>query len=163
MPSAADIGAASAEEVSRLKDDIGDAWTSGKTYAVGDYCISGNRLYKCKTAHTAGGVFNPDYWESVVVGKELSNLSGIFKIVSGGYLPNNDFNIPQEYRRNGEWVVYSFQQYSNNTPDKFSSGFVFLYYNNDSILYGGQYAFTNGSIYWRTLVSGTYSNWNKIS
>lgn len=105
---AVDVGAATDEEVSQLKDDkldktataadsaklggklpaeyasasvaaaheasIGDAWTSGKTYAVGDYCISGNRLYKCKTAHTAGSAFNADYWDAVSASGEIAKL-----------------------------------------------------------------------------------------
>ena len=67
-------GVATAEEVSSLKGDIGDAWASGTTYAVGDYCISGNRLYKCKTAHTAGSAFNANYWDAVSVGDTLRIL-----------------------------------------------------------------------------------------
>ena len=68
------LGAASAESVNQLKNDIGDAWASGTTYAVGDYCISGNRLYKCKTAHTAGSAFNANYWDAVSVGDTLRIL-----------------------------------------------------------------------------------------
>ena len=63
---------ATGDVVSQLKDDIGDAWSSGKTYAVGDYCISGNRLYKCKTAHTAGSAFDADYWDAVSVASQIS-------------------------------------------------------------------------------------------
>lgn len=153
---------ATAQSVNQLKDDIGDAWTSGKTYAVGDYCISGNQLYKCKIAHTAESVFNVDYWENSIVGNELSKLSDIFKIVSGGYLPNNDFNIPREYRRYGEWIIYNFLQGSTNTPYAKASGFVLTYYNLDSILYGGQYVFANGSILGRTLTNDIYGNWKQI-
>lgn len=88
------LGAASAESVNQLKDDltaehtaranadqalandIGDAWASGTTYAVGDYCISGNRLYKCKTAHTAGSAFNANYWDAVNMAVEVKNKLG---------------------------------------------------------------------------------------
>ena len=56
-----------------------DAWTSGKTYAVGDYCISGNHLYKCKTAHTAGSAFNVDYWDAVSVSGEILSLKTTYK------------------------------------------------------------------------------------
>lgn len=59
-------------KINQLKNDLADAWTSGKTYAVGDYCISGNRLYKCKTAHTAGSSFNADYWDAVSVAGQIS-------------------------------------------------------------------------------------------
>ena len=58
-----------------LANDIGDAWASGTTYAVGDYCIYGNQLYKCKTANTAGSVFSVGYWDAVSVGDMLQILS----------------------------------------------------------------------------------------
>lgn len=67
------IGAASGKEVIELKDDLADAWVRGKTYAVGDYCISGNRLYKCKTVHTAGSAFSADYWHAVNIAGEVKN------------------------------------------------------------------------------------------
>lgn len=56
------------------KSSIGDAWTAGKTYAVDDYCISCNRLYKCKTAHTAGSAFNAAYWGAVSVSGEIKAI-----------------------------------------------------------------------------------------
>ena len=72
---------ASAEALSSLKNDIGDAWASGTTYAVGDYCISGNQLYKCKTAHTAGSAFSADYWDAANVSNEIKQaLSGISEL-----------------------------------------------------------------------------------
>lgn len=70
---------APAEEVSQLKSDIGDAWTSGKTYVVGDYCICDNRLYKCKTAHTAGSSFTSSYWDSISITRELSNKGKYYR------------------------------------------------------------------------------------
>lgn len=73
---------APAEEVSKLKDVISDAWTAGKNYAVGDYCISGNQLYKCKTAHTAGSSFNADYWDAVSVADQISENNVSIKRIS---------------------------------------------------------------------------------
>lgn len=177
--SVTDLNAATNEKINRLKNDltaeqtaresavqalandISDAWIPGKTYAVGDYCINENLLYKCKTDHTAGSVFEPNYWINVIVGNELSNLSGFFKIVSGGLLPNNNFNIPTEYRRIGEWIVYNFKGSPSNSPQN-GSGYVFTYYNADSIQYGGQYAFINGSVYGRILLADTYGAWKSI-
>lgn len=95
---ASDIGYGDSDvgsSLSQLKDDIGDAWVSGKTYAVGDYCISGNRLYKCKTEHTAGSAFDAAYWDAVSVAGELSAkyvyksdtlASSYADIVTGGYI-----------------------------------------------------------------------------
>lgn len=89
---------ASAAEVSQLKNDIGDAWTSGKTYAVGDYCISGNRLYKCKTAHTAGSAFSADYWDAVNVTGEIGKLRLRTKIVDIGGVKINEGNGDYKYK-----------------------------------------------------------------
>ena len=56
---------------------IGDAWASGHAYAVGDYCIDGNVLYKCKTAHTSSASNRPpyaSYWDAVSVASELQAI-----------------------------------------------------------------------------------------
>ena len=55
---------------------IGDAWVSGHAYAVDDYCIDGNVLYKCKTAHTSSASNRPpyaSYWDAVSVASELAS------------------------------------------------------------------------------------------
>lgn len=57
------------------KSSIGDAWTAGKTYAVGDYCISNNKLYKCKIQHTAGSVFDTTYWDTVSVASITNDIN----------------------------------------------------------------------------------------
>ena len=89
------LGAASAESVNQLKNDISDAWASGTTYAVGDYCISGNRLYKCKTAHTAGSAFNADYWDAVSLAGEIkSRLDWVYL---GGYDSSDNTSIDITY------------------------------------------------------------------
>ena len=76
---------ASTEEVSKLKDDLADAWASGKTYAIGDYCISSNQLYKCKTAHTAGGAFNPAYWVAAKVANEITAIGNVVDALKPTY------------------------------------------------------------------------------
>ena len=75
-----DTQAANKGYVDVLKDNLADAWTNGKTYAVGDYCISGNQLYKCKTAHTSGSTFNQTYWEATSITYELSKRLNSNKI-----------------------------------------------------------------------------------
>ena len=91
-----DLGAASAESVSSLKSEIaaqessiGDAWTSGKTYTVGDYCISRNQLYKCKTAHTAGSTFNLGYWITSNVCAEIKANNDTYTIDASKFFADN--------------------------------------------------------------------------
>lgn len=75
------------------KASIGDAWTSGKTYAVGDYCIIGNQLYKCKTAHTAGSAFNADYWDAVSVAGEILTIGRKLYVITKYTDANTDVSI----------------------------------------------------------------------
>lgn len=71
------------------KSSIGDAWTAGKTYAVGDYCISGNQLYKCKTAHTAGSTFNLGYWVTSNVCAEIKANNDTYTIDASKFFADN--------------------------------------------------------------------------
>ena len=92
----ANIGAADEETVNQLKSEIaaqessiGDAWTSGKTYTVGDYCISRNQLYKCKTAHTAGSTFNLGYWVTSNVCAEIKANNDTYTIDASKFFADN--------------------------------------------------------------------------
>ena len=55
---------------------IGDAWVLGHAYAVGDYSIDANGLYKNGTAHTSNATNRPSvnqsgYWILVTVASQL--------------------------------------------------------------------------------------------
>ena len=69
------------EAVDQLSQQISDEWAAGKSYAKGDFCIDGNTLYKCKTAHTAGQTFNETYWQKTNVTQELHPIYS--KIIVG--------------------------------------------------------------------------------
>lgn len=57
------------------KKNIGDAFSSEKTYAVGEYAIYGNELYKF-TAEKVAGEWDPDVVMAVKVADELNSLNG---------------------------------------------------------------------------------------
>ena len=61
---------------------ISDAWVTSHAYAVGDYCIDGNGLYKCKTAHTSSlsnrPLFDTSYWDAVSVASQLGAYRELF-------------------------------------------------------------------------------------
>lgn len=78
------IDAASTGELNQLKDDIdgiiSDAWSADKTYAVGDYCIYNNALWRClvsvsgsQHAPTNGSV----EWVKCSVATEISTLNRV--------------------------------------------------------------------------------------
>lgn len=62
-------------DISETQDIISDAWSSSKTYAAGEYCISGNKLYKCLVANTGTQPPNTTYWEETTCAEELSQLN----------------------------------------------------------------------------------------
>lgn len=68
-----DLGAATAKEVSQLKDEIGDEWTAGQ-YDVGTYKIYANALWKAVRDTTAQPGTNSD-WVRCSVSGELETLN----------------------------------------------------------------------------------------
>ena len=71
------------------KDVISDKYDSSKTYAVGDYCIYNDTLYKCKTEITSAEEFASSKWEATNCGKEFevlnSNLKKDYKVSTLSY------------------------------------------------------------------------------
>lgn len=73
---AADVGATSADELNQLKSEkanasiVSDAWTSGKTYNAGAYCIYNNALYKALVQTTAEPTNGSD-WQKCTIMEEI--------------------------------------------------------------------------------------------
>lgn len=105
---------------------IGDAWASGQAYAVGDYRIDENVLYKCKTAHTSSASNRPpyaSYWDAVSVASELvkigGQLSDVYFLYKNGNEPYGTFALSTSGTlTHGETLTKN----SNNMV--FSSSFV---------------------------------------
>ncbi len=55
-------------------DVIADEYSSSVTYALGDYCIYDNNLYKCTTAIVAAEVWTSGHWTQITVSDEISQL-----------------------------------------------------------------------------------------
>lgn len=115
MPTAADVGAlsgtdatltqageaadakATSDALNQLKNDIAgvsdiisDAWSADKAYAVGDYCIYNNALWRCTVA-TIGAEHAPtdgsSEWVKCTVTKEIKSIAGG---ISTGFVRLND-------------------------------------------------------------------------
>lgn len=52
---------------------VSDAYSNSKTYAVGDYCIYENTLYKCTTAITTAEAWNSAHWTATTIATELAS------------------------------------------------------------------------------------------
>lgn len=60
--------------VEMVNDYLGDVYDSSKTYAVGDYCIYENTLYKCIVEITTTEVFDSSKWKKTSVDKEIDSI-----------------------------------------------------------------------------------------
>ena len=92
-------------------DSIGDAWAEGVAYALGDYAISANRLYRCITAHTAGSAFDSACWEAVSVSGEIRRKTGnrfgtATSITTSGTTVPSDGVITVSYNSNSTAWAY---------------------------------------------------------
>lgn len=57
-----------------LAAEIAPKYSTSATYAVGDYVIYNNALYRCNTAIATAESWTAAHWTAVKVGSELSNL-----------------------------------------------------------------------------------------
>ena len=64
-----------ADSAQQSKDIVSDEYSATNTYAVGDYCIHENILYKCKTAITTGEAFDSNKWVQTTCGTEFGELN----------------------------------------------------------------------------------------
>ena len=54
---------------------ISDAWNASTTYAVGQYCIYNNSLWKCLVQHSGQTPTEGTYWTKVSVANEITSLN----------------------------------------------------------------------------------------
>ena len=64
-----------ADSAQQSKDIVSDEYSATNTYAVGDYCIHENALYKCKTAITTGEAFDSNKWVQTTCVTEFRGLN----------------------------------------------------------------------------------------
>lgn len=55
------------------EDMISDQYDPTSTYAVGDYCIYNNTLYRCNTAITTAEAWNSAHWTATTIAAELGS------------------------------------------------------------------------------------------
>lgn len=57
------------------KEIISDAWDASTTYAVGQYCIYNNSLWKCLVQHSGQTPTEGTYWTNVSVANEITSVN----------------------------------------------------------------------------------------
>lgn len=63
---------------------LANAYTSGTSYSVGDYCSHDGNVYRCKsTISSAPATFDPSKWDIVVLMESFATAAQIQQIISG--------------------------------------------------------------------------------
>lgn len=63
---------------------LANAYTSGTSYSVGDYCSNDGNVYRCKsTISSAPATFDPTKWDIVVLMESFATAAQIQQIISG--------------------------------------------------------------------------------
>ena len=84
---------------------ISDAYDDYTAYAVGDYCIHENTLYKCNTDITPYEVWDPTHWDVCTVGEEIAAAnSDIAAINSSLTQLENLSKYSTSETEIGEWI-----------------------------------------------------------
>ena len=62
------------------KEIISDAWNASTTYAVGQYCIYNNSLWKCLVQHSGQTPTEGTYWTKVTVANEITSVNNSLNV-----------------------------------------------------------------------------------
>ena len=65
---------AASNNVNTLRGNFAPTYSSSATYAVGDYAVYNNQLYRCITAITTAEAWTAGHWTAVALGGDVSNL-----------------------------------------------------------------------------------------
>ncbi len=68
-------GKANKADLTALSNTISDAWNASTTYAVGQYCIYNNSLWKCLVQHSGQTPTEGTYWTKVSVANEITSVN----------------------------------------------------------------------------------------
>ena len=86
--------------------NIGNQYNTLISYAVGDYCIYNNMLYKCIQA-TSGGAFDATKWQVIKVTDDLGNGGGSGSTVSWNQITQSGTKIAEVTIDGSQTNVYA--------------------------------------------------------
>lgn len=101
--------------------DIANTYSSSASYAIGQYCLYNNNLYRCTTTISTPEAWNAAHWVQVTVGEGLYDK---VDKVSGKALSTNDFTNDYKAKLDGiqagaEVNVQANWTQSDNTQDDY--------------------------------------------
>ena len=71
---------------------VADAYSSSKTYKVGDYVLHNSNLYRCTTAITTAESFTAAHWTQIVLANDVSDLKSNLDSINEEITSTNVYN-----------------------------------------------------------------------
>ena len=81
---------------------IADAYSAESTYAVGDYCTHGGKLYVCSTAISTAEEWTEAHWTETVLGDDVTDLKSAVEQISQTGIDASDASSGQVPVADGE-------------------------------------------------------------
>ena len=115
-----------ADGVNFAKAISSDAYDNSKSYAVGDYCIYNNKLYRCITAIESAEAFNIAKWEQTTIGNEVSQLNNNLNVFFKNFT-HMTFQQLFDFSKQNNKMYVGYIDWSSDiaVPDK-GTAFVFI-------------------------------------
>lgn len=109
------------------------AYSASRTYAVGEYVIHNNNLYRCTTAITTAEAFTAAHWTQVVLSDDVSDLKSEISDLRMPYYGSGNIFFAEEgtwdghyYNDSGSIASHPDYGYSNLMPVKASTNYVIV-------------------------------------
>ena len=100
---------------------VADKYSSSTAYAVGDYCVYENLLYRCTTAIPSGESWNSSHWVQILIMGDLKSKTQIRNVTTAEYEA-----LSPEEKATGDFVITDPEMYpltANTVPyDNSQSG-----------------------------------------
>ena len=105
--------------VDALSKMMTDEYNQANIYAVGDYCIKDNVLYKCKTAITNPEAWTDSHWTATDIGREIKSVNNNLenRFMSGSVATSFDL----DFTNSKNTMHYIFTQYEIIAVARYSS------------------------------------------
>lgn len=130
-----------------LKTGVGDEFDGAKTYAVGEYCIYENRLYKCITA-TEAAEWDAAKWEATTIGAEMEEANKKISELNSNKIVN--ISMANNYSTILNLTELSCIQHGKNVYLKIDLATKTQFVGWTTIAYNLPPSFLNGNTYFQT-------------
>ena len=158
-------GKAEKTEVTALFNSISDEWNASTTYAVGQYCIYNNSLWKCLVQHNGQTPTEGTYWTKVSVANEIASVNSSLDDLKNEFKVVTSTTILSQISGKVGLVCGGFSNTTTDAPTPNTDGcfIAFRSSNNNGLCIATTYFSSSNSISVRRIFGNNWlGDWNNI-